>query len=382
MPIEDSKYFKSLVRSNNKNICPRCHNTIGFRKYGPDDYFKYKKPLCKKCFSYLRDSHRVHFGIYVDGTIDIEKNSNIELHFDDFDERGINIITDKQRFDFLMKNFKNYDVQKFNSKSNINKLVDVIWNEYSVSKILELNFHEKSSEQSVKLKMLNHNETMEDLDQLLFLNKRQITQSNVEHTTQTTKKIIESNEFLKEQRAVYYGGHKVYLGGGKFIDGQEGILTLYEKDLFFTKDAFRSSNRWQITIPLESVIIEDWEIDEKIRRKGIVGGGLGFGGGLFGGGVIHESGRAHDIIIPYTDENGITHAPRFGVPSLTGNAIKEWTKLVYEQLVKIHQKQSNSSKTILDNNKHEKSIEILKLRLASGEITKQEFQELREILDD
>jgi len=145
----------------------------------------------------------------------------------------------------------------------------------------------------------------------------------------------------------------------------------------------RESKKWKITIPLEKVIIEDWKVDEKIRRKSMVGGGAGFG--LFGGGgVIHDTGKAHDIVIPYVDENGITQAPRFGIVSFSGNAIREWAKIIYDQLVMVN-KEKQTQKNIPSGNTDEKPqedpIRILKIRLAKGEITKEEFDDLKSALE-
>ena len=46
------------------------------------------------------------------------------------------------------------------------------------------------------------------------------------------------------------------------------------------------------------------------RRKQIAGGGVSLAGNIaFGGGVIHETGQRHRLLIPYVDENGIVQQP-------------------------------------------------------------------------
>jgi len=182
----------------------------------------------------------------------------------------------------------------------------------------------------------------------------------------------------KTPSAQYYGGHNAYLAGGTFGDAQNGELILTEKYLVFTKNAMRESKKWKIVIPLDKVIVGDWKIDEKTRRKSMAGGGVGFG--FFGGaGTIHDTGKSHDIVVPYVDENGMDQAPRFGVSSITGNAIREWAKLIYDTLVKI-QKEKPSEPTETKTSE-EDPLKVLKLRLVKGEITKEEFNELKELLD-
>lgn len=198
------------------------------------------------------------------------------------------------------------------------------------------------------------------------------------------KNEIYSKEFVKKYgdiikstpSGLYYGGHKAYLAGGMFNDFQGGNLTLTQNYLMFVCRKFR------IEIPLKSIIIEDWKVDEKTRRKTVSGGGLAFG--LFGGyGTIKESGKGHDIVVPYIDENGIAQAPRFGVASLSGNAIREWAQAIYQQLVNVS-KENKAQKTDSSEERHSESdepLKLLKMRLAKGEITKEEFEDLRKIID-
>ena len=69
------------------------------------------------------------------------------------------------------------------------------------------------------------------------------------------------------------------------------------------------SNRWEITIPLHSVDTSMWRIEEGriSRRKQVALAGSSIDNLGFGGGIIHETGKAHHIIIPYIDENSIPH---------------------------------------------------------------------------
>lgn len=50
-------------------------------------------------------------------------------------------------------------------------------------------------------------------------------------------------------------------------------------------------------------------------------------------GFIRESGKRHRLVIPYVDENGMSHTPVFGVSSMSGKAIKEWAAQLYQMVI-------------------------------------------------
>ena len=118
---------------------------------------------------------------------------------------------------------------------------------------------------------------------------------------------------------------------------------------------------------------------------------LGFG---VGGGFIHESGKAHRLVVPYIDENGIPQEPRFGVSSFGGKAIREWAVKLYQQVV-IEKRDSNRFSSALDNDvkpSHDHfpsppspniddPLKILKIRFAKGEITREQYEEMRKTLE-
>ena len=187
----------------------------------------------------------------------------------------------------------------------------------------------------------------------------------------------------------YYGGHKSYLAGGLLSDYEMGQIFLSETYLIFLKKHNDFTKRIEIIIPLNSVIIQGWSVQENIRRKEIVGGGggllgQGIGSGV-GGGFIHDTGKSHRLVIPYIDENGIPQEPRFGISSLGGKKIREWSAKVYELVVK-NKKENPQTKLEPETPKQrpqsnpDDPIQILKLRYAKGEISKDEFEQMRKDL--
>jgi hypothetical protein len=133
---------------------------------------------------------------------------------------------------------------------------------------------------------------------------------------------------------------------------------------------------------LSSVLIEQWNVKGESRRKQIAAGGISSGNIAFGGGAIHETGQRHRLSIPYVDENGIVQQPVFGVSSYKGKEIRIWAEKLYEQLVEEKQASSHvvNEKIQTDDDKDD-PITVLKLRFAKGEITKEEYEEMRKTIE-
>jgi hypothetical protein len=183
----------------------------------------------------------------------------------------------------------------------------------------------------------------------------------------------------------YHGGHKVYLAGGKFGECEYGNMILTDKYFIFQKiyNTRDEKKNWEIIIPFESVQIEQWGVQEGSRRNTVVGGAGGINNGYaIGSAFINESGKRHRLVIPYVDENGIKQAPIFGVSSLKGDLIRLLAANIYEMIVKSiktnHDKESVSdlNKAILSD-----PLVVLKMRFAKGEISKEEFEDMKKLLE-
>ena len=164
-------------------------------------------------------------------------------------------------------------------------------------------------------------------------------------------------------------------------------MILSEHYLIFAREHKNPEKRWEIVIPLDSVIVERWGIEEISRKQGVSGGAGDVG---IGSGILYDSGKAHHIAIPYTDENGIPQLPRFGISSFRGKAIREWAVKLYQQVVN---EKRESAKFLSETDKQtinqepvsspniDDPLKVLKLRFAKGEITKEQYEEIRRMLE-
>lgn len=182
---------------------------------------------------------------------------------------------------------------------------------------------------------------------------------------------------LKPRLANYSGGHKAHPVGG--LDGTEsGKLALTADFLVFFKPELNWKRRWDITIPLNEVLVEEWGIKEEALSDGTFGNIASTG---FFVSPTTDVGKNNQVVIPYLDENKIPQRPRFLIQKLGGATDKECYQRIIEQVVKKKQNQPmGASKS--GEKKTKDPLLVLKLRLAEGEITKQEFDEMKKLLNN
>ena len=188
----------------------------------------------------------------------------------------------------------------------------------------------------------------------------------------------------RAENGEYYGGHKLHLAGGKFGDFESGKMYLTNTHFIINKINTDQQKAWEIIIPLNSIDLDKWQISEESRRKNIIMGGASTDNTMFASGTINESGKRHRIIIPYVDENDINQSPVFGISSLSGNAIRDWVTNLYQAVINNKQMLKESiadDPVIKKENDLTDPLTIAKLRFAKCEITKEEFQEMKKLLE-
>lgn len=130
--------------------------------------------------------------------------------------------------------------------------------------------------------------------------------------------------------AEYYGGHKDYSSTRVFgKHSVAGRAYLTENHFIFAKDDKEVTKRWELIIPLDSVIL-NWDLEEKQRQKNIRWEGTTFYTFGCGSGFIEEEKKLNRLVVPFIDKDGRSQEPEFSLPSF----IRKWSADLYRMVVK------------------------------------------------
>lgn len=206
---------------------------------------------------------------------------------------------------------------------------------------------------------------------------------------------INGNTILHHKSAEYHGGHKAYPSGGTFRKYENGQLFLNEKSIVFIKNERKEEKRIDIIIPFTSIALSNYGISEEQTGGSLGGGGIGVpieDTNIMIGGLFKVEGKENRLAIHYIDEYGVLQKPVFGIPSFGGKEIRKWSHELYVRVLETKRKTSsvstNSGSSAFkdynasDQHKSKDDLQrILKLRLAKGEITKDEYIELIKLIE-
>jgi hypothetical protein len=124
-------------------------------------------------------------------------------------------------------------------------------------------------------------------------------------------------------------------------------MYLTEKCVIFSKDDKEISKRWEIFMPLSSVIL-NWEIEQQQRQKYVRWEATNYNNFGFGCGFIRESKNLYRLVVPYIDNNGSPQEPEFGPFSIKD--IRKFASELYKMSIKakmnVSQQQATSEKEI------------------------------------
>ncbi len=196
----------------------------------------------------------------------------------------------------------------------------------------------------------------------------------------------------------YYGGHKKYPIQGMMAKAG-GKAELYYDEIIFKKDAYTEKNRWVMKISLQSIQLDNFGIKDKVTGQFF--DGVSFFGFDFGGSTKNRT--EPRLIIPFVDEDNILQTPEFTIQNdgfMVTDETGKWAKEIYNTVISL---KKSSTQRLADDKiseisnrveqKFKKNVEktskpkeqdplnILKLRLAEGEITLEEFEKLKKAIE-
>ncbi len=98
--------------------------------------------------------------------------------------------------------------------------------------------------------------------------------------------------------------------------------------------------------------------------------------------------KGEDFVVSYIDRNQVREDPQFSFTSSDEPA--NWVRLIYERVIALTSARATVEASVSPEpaavsqsalgRETEEALKILSLRLARGEITKEEYQEMRELL--
>jgi hypothetical protein len=155
---------------------------------------------------------------------------------------------------------------------------------------------------------------------------------------------------LQADKVEYYGGHKDQpLSGILGKNSQSGKMFLTENYVIFARDDKQISKRWEIFIPLSSVIL-NWDIEQQHRQKYAQWEATNYNNFGFGCGFIRESKKIYHLVVPYVDASGTPQEPEFSI-----QGIRKWASELYKMSIRAKvdfpEQQSTSVKRDSSNNR-------------------------------
>ena len=142
----------------------------------------------------------------------------------------------------------------------------------------------------------------------------------------------------------YFGGHKDHVIGGILgKHSQSGKMYLTEDHIIFAKDDKDISKKWELFIPLSSVIL-NWDVEERERQKNVQWEGTTFNNFGFGCGFMRRSKKSIAFVIPYIDGKDIPQEPVFRILD-----VQKWASELYMMTVKAKMNSSQLQNISEDN---------------------------------
>ncbi len=183
------------------------------------------------------------------------------------------------------------------------------------------------------------------------------------------KSLIANTVGIKEE-SLLFACPATYFGGildkavSKPKDGSIGVTN---DSILFVSTALRKKNKIILKIPIKRIISSEVSqlVKEDLKNTNFWTSMSYFAG--YGPMATYKK-NVQLLKIPFEDENGIKQNPLFSIKKNN-----EFSKLLYEKMPKKLEKEQETSGG--------SSLKILKTRFAKGEITKEEYLEMKKELE-
>lgn len=162
-------------------------------------------------------------------------------------------------------------------------------------------------------------------------------------------------KILLKSFARYWGGHDKYVAGGTLTNFSLGMMYLFENHFLFRSDVVRQDKYWEILIPINSIMIDKWNPDQKTSKNLTE---------EFG--VFEDKDRKKKLMIPFIDNDDNKHKPIFDIPMTIGTyksigvarfgggGLTKWMEVFYDVIKNFKKK---SLQLTIPNHDVEKWIE-------------------------
>lgn len=148
-------------------------------------------------------------------------------------------------------------------------------------------------------------------------------------------RMLLQTEANKEHEVIYtyYGGHKDHNLAKKSRSKRAlpGNMYLTENYFIFAKEDKDFAKRWELVIPLKSVL-SNWSLEEEARRSYVEWEGTSIGNFAFGSSFIRTQNKIVRIGVPYVDNDGNFQEPEFIFTSPISARV--WAAELYKHVAK------------------------------------------------
>lgn len=378
-----------------ENNCARCDNKLGIRKHEPRDDWQYQGKLCHDCFEFATANSPYFEAQYKQGYPQwLDKKDGL-LIIQNFDDRRQIIFQNKEnsKMEIPVESIDKFEIIDFTEESKAKKIATMGLRNKSTSKHLQIYFigdaglispifylkEPQAAQNSISLLVNRYKKesqaakpSQDMVEAIKSVTGKDLTQE--ESLGKLQDKHGEINKIMRflepDEQVLFVTRQSRVKPGGSMITTPNTIFATDKRILIRNPSMLGMRNSVE-NIPYDS--IGNVKLEAGVFSSTIVFTGLGFGevNRMSRLGTPRAWGRGEDSAIdaiPKKDAEELVRIIRRQMERVKGH------KLSFTQV--INQNAPNPMAQI-----EEDPLTILKRRLAKGEITKEEFEDLKSALE-